>query len=125
MSDTRVKISSIVENQLPSYVREEFPLVNELLEQYYTSLDSKTLPADILQNIDQYVKFDNITSLVDSTDLIDTVNLFDDVITVNSNAGFPDEYGLIKINDEIITYTNKEQNIVTNTCNLSIGSSIA
>jgi hypothetical protein len=125
MSDTRVKISSIVENQLPAYVREEFPLVNELLSQYYISLESQTLPADVLQNIDQYVKLDNITSLVESTNLIDTVNLYDDVITVNSNAGFPDRYGLIKIDNEVITYTGKEQNSVTDTCTIAIGSSIA
>lgn len=125
MRDTRVKIRSIVENQLPAYVREEFPLVNELLSQYYISLESQTLPADILQNIDQYVKLDNISTLVESTELIDTVEYFDEVITVNSNAGFPDEYGLIKIDNEIITYTGKEQNIVTDTCTLAIGSSIA
>ena len=125
MRDTRVKINSIVENQLPAYVREEFPLVNELLSQYYISLESQTLPADILQNIDQYVKLDNISSLVESTALIDGVELYDEVITVNSNAGFPDEYGLIKIDDEIITYTGKEQNDITNTCTIAIGSSIA
>ena len=34
MSEKKVKFSSIVKNQLPSYVREEFPLVEEFLSQY-------------------------------------------------------------------------------------------
>ena len=35
MSNTRVKIGSIVQNQLPDFVQEEYPLVGEFLKEYY------------------------------------------------------------------------------------------
>ena len=53
MLDTRIKISSVVENQLPEYVREEFPLVAEFLSEYYNALEQQGGALDILSNIDQ------------------------------------------------------------------------
>jgi hypothetical protein len=66
MRKTRIKISSIIQNQLPEFVKEEFPLVSEFLSQYYISLESKGHTSDILQNIDQYIKVDNLTNLIES-----------------------------------------------------------
>jgi hypothetical protein len=107
MTETRIKISSIVDNQLPQFVREEFPLVSEFLSQYYTSLENQGGTSDILQNIDQYIKVDNLTNLIDSTNLSSDVTFFDSTINVISTAGFPDSYGLLLIDSEIITYTSK------------------
>ena len=107
MTETRIKISSIVENQLPQFVLEEFPLVSEFLSQYYTSLESQGNVSDILQNIDQYIKVDQLTNLVESTELSSNVTFFDSTINVISTAGFPDSYGLLLIDSEIITYTSK------------------
>jgi len=107
MVETRIQISSVVEGQLPEFVREEFPLVAEFLKQYYLSLESQGGTTDILQNIDQYVKVDNITNLIESTELSTDISFFDSTIFVTSTYGFPDSYGLIKIDDEIITYTGK------------------
>ena len=113
MVETRIQISSVVEGQLPEFVREEFPLVGEFLNQYYLSLESQGGTTDILQNIDQYVKVDNITNLTESTTLSADVSFFDSTITVNSTYGFADRYGLIKIDDEIITYTGKTSSSFT------------
>ena len=107
MTETRIKISSIVENQLPQFVLEEFPLVSEFLSQYYTSLESQGNVSDVLQNIDQYIKVDQLTNLVDSTVLTSDVTFFDSTINVSSTAGFPNSYGLLLIDSEIITYTSK------------------
>ena len=82
MSEFRVKTSLIVENQVPSYVREEFPLLVEFLSQYYKSLDFQSGPSDILQNIDQYVKLDSLKNLTDSTTLTAFVELYDTSIQV-------------------------------------------
>jgi hypothetical protein len=109
MLNTRIKISSILENQLPQFVREEFPLVQEFLSQYYLSMDSQGSTLDILQNIDQYVKVDNLTNLTRSTSLSQDVSVFDTTISVESVYGFPERYGLIKIDDEIITYTELDK----------------
>jgi len=107
MSEFRVKTSLIVENQVPSYVREEFPLLVEFLSQYYKSLDFQSGPSDILQNIDQYVKIDNLTNLTESTTLSSFVEFYDTTINVVSTSGFPNSYGLILIDNEIITYESK------------------
>ena len=74
MLNKRIKISSIVENQLPAYVRDEYPLVGEFLSQYYTSLDKQGGAYDILQNIDQYIKLEELTGLVESTTLSSDVS---------------------------------------------------
>ena len=53
----RVQIQNIVENQLPSFVQEDFPLLGEFLKEYYTSQEYPGASADVIQNIDEYLKF--------------------------------------------------------------------
>jgi len=107
MSEVRVKISQVVESQLPRFIKEEFPLVVEFLKQYYRSFEFQSGASDLLQNIDQYVKIDELTNLTESTTLTSSVLFTDDTISVDSTYGFPDSYGLIQIDNEIITYTSK------------------
>jgi hypothetical protein len=109
METNRIKISSIVESQLPLYVREEYPLVSELLTEYYRSLESIGSPYDILQNIDKYVKVNNLTNLVEKTLITSDINFSDTVISVESTEGFPNTYGIININNEIILYKSKTE----------------
>ena len=110
----RVKISSIIQNQVPEYVKEEYPLAVEFLRQYYTSLEGEGNTYDILQNIDHYVNVDNLVNYETTTNLLINVSYFDDTIFVTSTAGFPEKNGLIKINDEIILYKSKTTNSFVN-----------
>ena len=113
MSETRVQFNTIISNQLPTYVREEYPLISELLEQYYLGQEYQGGPVDLIQNIDNYIKLDNTTNLSEYAVL--NGNLDFDATTINIDIdrspsgtnGFPDSYGLLKIDDEIITYTGK------------------
>ena len=113
MTQYRVQINDIVERHLPLYVREEFPLVSEFLKQYYKSQEYQGAPTDLLQNIDNYIELDSITQTKDSVVLREDITYGSDVIfidlvqTPTGTVGFPDSYGLIKINDEIILYENK------------------
>ena len=107
MSENRVKFSSIVENQLPAFVREDFPLIGEFLSEYYRSVEYKSAPVDLINNIDQYIKVDNLTNLIDNTLLSDSIDFLDTTINVESTLGFPDSYGLIQINSEVISYKSK------------------
>jgi len=109
MIKKRVKISSIVENQLPSFVREEYPLISTFLSQYYKSLDGQGSTYDILQNIDQYVKLDSVTNLIESTATTTIVEFGSINISVYSTNGFPDNNGIIQIDDEIILYESKNE----------------
>jgi hypothetical protein len=116
MTEKRIQFNNILQNQLPAYVREEFPLVAEFLKQYYISQEFQGAPADLIQNIDQYVKLDNIKTQADSVVLGSDISFADDIITVSSltgTLGFPDSYGLLQIDNEIITYTGKTSNSFT------------
>ena len=107
MTETKVKIGSIVQNQLPDFVKSEFPLVSEFLSQYYLSLENQGSPYDLIQKLNEYVKVDTLSNLITETTLSSGVDIFDSTINVDSTAGFPDRYGLIQIDSEIITYTSK------------------
>ena len=113
MSEKRVQFSNIVQNQLPAYVRADFPLISEFLKQYYIAQEFQSGPIDLIQNIDEYVKIDEITNLSESVILeedigVDSTTIVVDLLeSVTGTNGFPDSYGLIKIGDEIITYTSK------------------
>ena len=111
--NTRVKISSVVKNQLPDYIRSDFPLAGDFLAQYYTSIENQGSTLDILQNIDKYIKIDELVDLVDSTTLSGNVGITNDTLKVKSTTGFPDSYGLIQIDNEIITYTGVTTNSFT------------
>ena len=111
--NTRVKISSVVKNQLPDFVRDDFPLAGEFLAQYYTALEGQGSTLDIIQNIDKYVKVDELTDLIHTTPLSSNVGITDNVINVNSTVGFPESYGLLEIDSEIITYTGITSNTFT------------
>ena len=113
MAEKRIQFSNIVQNQLPSYVKEEFPLISDFLKQYYIAQEFQGAPIDLIQNIDEYIKISELTHVVDSV-VLDTALGYDDttievdaVQSPKGTEGFPDTYGLLKINDEIITYTAK------------------
>ena len=113
MAEKRVQFNNVVQNQLPSYVREEFPLISDFLKQYYQAQEFQGAPVDLIQNIDRYIKLDETTNLTDSVTLLSDVDFLDTTVKVDlainptGTKGFPDSYGLIQINDEIITYTSK------------------
>ena len=109
----RVKISSVVKNQLPDFIKADFPLAGEFLAQYYTALEGQGSTLDVLQNIDKYVKVDELTDLIDSASLSTNVGISDNTINVNSTTGFPKSYGLLEIDSEIITYTGITTNSFT------------
>ena len=119
MTEKRIQFSNIVFNQLPAYVREEFPLVAEFLSEYYRAQEFQGAPIDLIQNIDKYIKIDEITNQPNSVILNTDITSFDDTISVKIEGsetgtnGFPEKYGLLKINNEIITYTGKTFNSFT------------
>jgi hypothetical protein len=108
----RVKIDSILESQIPEFLSEEAPLFAEFLKQYYYSLEHQSGSLDLASNIKKYksIEYFNNETLIPYTTLSKEVLTYDDEIYVTSTYGWPDKYGLIKIDDEIITYTNKNLN---------------
>ena len=113
MTEKRVQLSTIVKSQVPEYIRTDFPLITEFLKEYYVGQEYQGGPIDLINNIDQYIKIDSFADRVTSTTLIKSINTTSNIIEINDTAGFPDSYGLIKIDDEIITYTGKTKSSFT------------
>ncbi len=113
MAETRIKFSNIVKSQLPLYVENEFPLISEFLKQYYIGQEYKSGPIDLIQNIDQYVKLDEQTSIDHEVILSGDTDAFSTTININledspkGTTDFPSSYGLLKLGNEVITYTGK------------------
>ena len=113
--DKRVKIQQIIDNQLPEFILSESPKTADFLKQYYISQEFTGGSIDLVDNLDQYLKLDNLTPEVikGHTNLSVGIGTADDTITVASTKGFPNEYGLLRINSEIITYTGITTNSFT------------
>jgi len=115
--DARVQVQQIIENQLPEFLISENPKAGEFLKQYYISQEHRGGPTDLVDNLDQYIKLDNLTPevIVGITTLsvgIGTTAAVGD-INVTSTKGFPNKDGLFKINNEIFTYTGLTTNTFT------------
>ena len=111
--DKRVQVNKIIESQLPEFITSDFPKAVEFFKQYYISQEFQGGNSDLAENLDQYLKLDNLVPevVVGKTTLSSAITSSDTTISVSSTKGFPSEYGLLKIDDEIITYTG----ITTNT----------
>ena len=115
MTEKRIKFSSIVKSQVPTYVANDFPLISEFLEQYYLSQEFKSAPIDLIQNIDQYIALDEQSGTNHMVVLSGNIDEFATTINIDpseSPAGtqkFPETNGLIKIDNEIILYAGKTQ----------------
>ena len=111
MSEKRIQFNNVVQNQLPQYVQTDYPLVAEFLKSYYQGQEYQGGPIDLVQNIDDYIKVDTTTTITSSVGLGASVGISSETISVDMQKyptgtdGFPSSYGLLKINDEIITYT--------------------
>ena len=129
MSDKKVKISNILGSQIPDFIQADNPLFIEFLTQYYESEEREYGTTYLSDHISSLKKISTVSdiSLVEKQ----TVNVpngaapespvlvssflyaYDDVISVNQTTGFPDKYGLLKIDNEIITYTGKTETSFT------------
>ena len=113
--DVRVKVQDIVAAQLPEFIRNEAPLTDNFLRQFYVSQEFQGGPVDFASNLDQYLKLSNLTpeTIAGEYFLEQNLDLVDDVVFINTTKSFPQEWGLLKINDEILTYTGVTTNSFT------------
>ena len=67
--ESRVKVQQIIESQLPNFILDESPNTEEFLKQYYISQEYQGGSIDIADNLDQYLKLDNLSPevIVDNT----------------------------------------------------------
>ena len=106
-SITKVKIHEIVQDQIPEFISEENPNFVNFLEQYYYSQEFQGGVVDLADNLVEYKSLDflNNENLTGFTSLTTYTNASQKTIYVDSTKGLPQKWGLIKINNEIISYT--------------------
>ena len=117
MDIRRIRLSQVLESQIPDFINDEFPLFKEFLRQYQESNEIPGAAYDLMSNIDKYVNLDNILLTPRTTELDSNLGYSDTTITVKNTAGFPYAYGLLRIGaenlgngfegGEIVTYTSK------------------
>ena len=113
--DVRVKIQDIVSSQLPSFILSEAPLTDNFLKQFYVSQEFQGGAIDFATNLDQYLNLNNLSSdaLYKTFELTQNITADDTEVFVNTTKSFPSEWGLLKVNDEIMTYTGITTNSFT------------
>lgn len=104
---TRVKIHEVVQSQIPESIDSESPLFGEFMKQYYLSQEYQGGTIDIAENLVEYKGLDvlNNNNLIGFASVSQYIGGRDNIIYVDSTNGWPASWGLLKINDEIITYT--------------------
>ena len=116
---TKVKITNILDSQILDFIQEENPDFKDFLNQYYVSEEHEFGSTYLSDNISSLkdiastsnnilnVRINNILAADPSRSYDSSISAFDDEIPVTTTEGYPDQYGLLKIDDEIITYTGK------------------
>ena len=99
MAEKRVQFSNIVQNQLPAYIQDEFPLVAEFFKSYYEGQEYQSGPLDLLQNIDQYTKVGEQVGLTEHVGLGISVGISSDTIQGEETC-------------HILKYLQKEQKLL-------------
>ena len=104
---TKVKINEIIESQIPQVIDAENPLLGDFLKQYYISQEHQGGSIDIADNLVEYKSLDflNNENLIGFTSVTEFTSAIDDTIYVDSTHGWPSQYGLLKIDNEVISYT--------------------
>jgi len=104
-----VNLSTLIESQFPSFVREASPKFISFLSSYYESQEVKYQPLDIVKNILDYynISYFSKLELSESTKLTANISDTASTITVEDTSGFPVSNGYIRINQEIIFYKTK------------------
>ena len=106
-SITKVKVNEIIQSQIPEVIDTENPRFGEFMKQYYLSQEFQGGAIDIVDNLVEYKSLDflNNETLTGFTTVAQYANGRDTTIFVDSTKGWPNQWGLLKINNEIITYT--------------------
>ena len=100
-----VKISDVVQNQIPEFIVADNPNFVEFLNQYYISQEFQGSNVDLIENLISYKDIDSFdrTNLISDTSLTSAVGISSTIINVQSTKGWPAQYGLLKIDNEVIT----------------------
>lgn len=107
LEEQKVRVEDFISNLIPDFILEENPLFLDFLKTYFRSREAHGSDIDLIRNILKYRTVEKLFSIVESTTLTSNIESYDSTITVESTEGWPDKYGLLQIDDEIIGYEYK------------------
>ena len=112
----KASVSLSVLNQLPDFIKENSPLFETFLSQYYRSQEKVSGPIAVLNNLTDYFnvsKYD-LSKLDGNTVLINNITETTSSIEVENTDGFVDTNGTILVNNEVIYYESlkKSPNVI-------------
>ena len=115
MNFNKLTISDLVDQQLPSFIVDEFPTFVKFFEEYYKSLEVSGGVLDIQNNFLEYSNVDNLRkfNLVKTYKLESAIDPSATSIVVDRIDGLSTDGGVIGIGSEIIQY--ESVNISTRT----------
>ena len=115
MNFNKLTISDLVDQQLPSFIVDEFPTFVKFFEEYYKSLEVSGGVLDIQNNFLEYSNVDNLRkfNLVKTYKLESAIDDSATSIVVDKIDGLSTDGGVIGIGSEIIQY--ESVNISTRT----------
>jgi hypothetical protein len=110
MPKTANQISLLIENQLASFITDEYELFTKFVQKYYEQQELRGQPLDIITNLETYrnIDFYEKDILNKFTKLTQFLQDTDTVINVETTSSFPDS-GYLKIDDEICFYKSKTE----------------
>lgn len=110
-----LSLSDLVSTQLPEFVREQYPRFLAFVKYYYREQERTGNSLDIVNNYVKYfdVNYQNYGSSANSI-LVKSIDEEETQIECSGIDLFPLEDGYIKINDEIIFYDVREDQILKN-----------
>ena len=113
MADTR-RISTLIENQLPEFISSDYENFTKVVEKYYEQLESPGQPLDIIQNITKYrdIDFYEKNLLNQTSTLVSSINASENTVELVDGSSFPKENGYIRIDEEILFYETRVDNVL-------------
>ena len=108
MPKTARKTSLLIENQLASFISEEYELFGKFVQKYYEQLELQGQPLDIANHLATYrdIDFYDKSILKQNTRLFQFAQSTDTSLTVEDTSAFPDS-GYLQVDDEICFYKSK------------------
>jgi len=101
-------VSSSVQNQFPVFYQDQYPTLVKFLQSYYEFLESNGNPIDLINGLLDITDIDTYAEIDLKASTKEPISITDTEISVIGHVKFPRTDGLLKIDDEVILYKERE-----------------
>ena len=103
-----LKVSNSISGQVPAYLASEYPNFVNFLKDYYRFMETNGNALDLINGVQSLVDIDTYSGVNLTAQLKTPVSETADEIIVLNHVNFPRVNGLLKINDEVIFYKERD-----------------